>query len=321
MQQLVGAALAQFPKPADRLEPMNPGSSELRCIGKYFTQSNCLCGYMITFERGAVQPVISDDPSAASLRLGALAPPLPRKGEAQQQYIPGILYFAIHKNHVAVVQSHSMRVTSFESHLNWLLKSKSNQLPATSSFALSDDAQKATKEKIRKSHVKSIALGQPLMSEVTMAPPAASDTGDIALKGGKKTVKKVGPQFKPDGPMLALLKNLFSDESDFEKLGLEEVFDGNLEVWIEIRYPKHKRSQPEDAIKLMDTLGVALRDIEGDQVSLVLANGNRVSGRELKIGGSVGTDLLQNGLPDENKLLTEMIAWLTLQIQNGVVDA
>lgn len=318
LQQLIGAALVKHPRPADRYEPLNAKSSELRCIGMHYVENNCLCGFMTSFERGAAQPVIADDAGAASLRLGALAPPLATNGAAQQQFVPGVLYFVAHQNHVAIVQSHSMRSGAFETHLNWLLKSRTSELPATSTFALSNEAQKATKAKIRQSHVKAIAIGQPLMSEVALAAPIANSEGKAAPAAKKRS--KAESKFTPTGPMLDLIRNFFEDQSDFEKLGLEDVFDGNLEVWIEIRYPKRKRIRPEDSVKLMDALGIALRDIEGDQVSLELANGHKVSGNDLKISGTVDAQLLNNKLPDEKQLLSAMIAWLTAQIENGVVD-
>lgn len=318
LQQLLSAALVTHPKPGDRFEPLNSQSTELRCIGMHISKSGCLSGYMTSFERGAAQPVISDDASAASLRLGSLAPPAPSKGDAQQQFVPGVLYFVIFKNHVAIVQSQSMRSSAFEAHLSWLLKSRSNGITSTSSFTLSDEAQKATKEKIRKSHIKAIAIGQPLMSEVVLNPPQQPIDPTSAI--GRIPRQKPQSKFKPDGAMLDLIKGFFNDQNEFEKLGLDEVFDGNLEVWIEIRYPKRKRTKPEDAVRLMDTLGMALRDIEGDQVSLQLANGHRVSGKELKISGSVEVSTLSNRLPDETVLIDQMIAWLTAQIENGVVD-
>lgn len=317
LQQLISAALVKHPKPGDRYEPLNAQSSELRCIGMHYVESNCLCGFMTSFERGAAQPVVADDPSAASLRLGALAPPTAQKGAAQQQYVPGVLYFVVHKNHVAIVQSHSMRSGAFETHLNWLLKSRTSELPSTSTFALSNEAQKATKEKIRKSHVKAIAIGQPLMSQVTVPAPAAP-SGQRAP--AKRARSKDDVKFKPTGLALEVIRNFFGDEKEFEKLGLDDVFDGNLEIWIQIRYPKRIRVRPEDSVKLMDTLGVALRDVEGDQVSLELANGHKVSGNELKISGAVEAPVLRNKLPDEKQLLNAMVAWLTSQIENGVVD-
>ena len=316
LQQLLAAALAKFPKPGDRFEPLNSASTEIRLIGNHFKHKDCLCGFMTSFERGASQPVIADDPKAASLRLGALAPPKTKAGAAQEQYVPGVLYFVIFENHLVTCQSHSMRTAAFEAHLNWLLKSRTSELPATSTFALSDEAQKATKAKIKKSHIKSIAFGQPLMEELPPATPPSS-RGNTAAKSGSK---KAETRFQPGGTMLNVLRNFFTDDADFEKLGLTEVFDGNLEVWIQIRYPKFKRSRPEKAVALMDTLGIALRDMEGDQVSLELANGHTVSGKELKISGSVETRLYSNKLPDERVLIDNMIDWLKAQIVNGVVD-
>lgn len=317
LQQLVAAALSSKPKPADRYEPLNPQSTEFRCIGSYTTVHNCLCGFLTSFERGASQPVIGDDANAAALRLGALAPPPAQKGGVQQQYVPGVVYFVIQQNHVAIVQSASLRASTLEGHLSWLLKERTSQLAATVGMALSDEAQKATKEKIRRSHVKSIALGQPLMAEVPQLPLGGADS---AGKGSTSAKKPMPKKFRPEGAMVDLLRSYFTSQSDFEKLGLDEVFDGNLEVWIEIRYPKRKRSKPEDAMRLMDTLGVALRDIEGDQVSLELADGKRVTGAELKISAPIGVPVLANRLPDERKLWEEMAAWLQQQIANGVVD-
>lgn len=315
LQQLVSAALVNLIKVDDRLEPLDSEAKEFRVIGKHKVVDGFLCGYLSTFERGRSQPTITDEPTATALSLGAAPPPNPAKGAKQQQYIPGVVYFAIYGNHVAVIQNTAMRSVTLESHLNWLLKSKTSTLLPTAQFALSDQAQKATVERIKKSHVKKIALGQPLMADFVPAADSVKPAGaDQPLKSPKKEHK-----FKPQGPVVELIKQFFETEG-FEKLGLDKVFDGNLEVWIEIRYPKRKRSNPEDAIKLMDNLGLALRDIEGDQVKLQLANGHTVSGHDLKVSGTVEAVMLANGLPDEDKVWEKMTEWLGSQIKNGVVD-
>jgi hypothetical protein len=285
LQQLAAAALLVKNKPTDRYELLNQQSTEFRCIGAHKTVDDYLCGYLTSFERGAPQPVIGDDAKATALRLSALSPPPPQKGGVQQQYVPGVVYFVIYQNHVAVVQSAAMHATAVEKHLHWLLKERTSQLETTVSMALSDEAQKATKEKIKRSHVKSIALGQPLMSEVAPLPLAGTDRSHVEAKSRSK--KHPPKKFKPSGRVLDFLKSYFVDSNSFEKLGLNEVFDGNIEVWIEIRFPKRKRSKAEDVMQLMDTLGVALRDIEGDQVALKLADGTKVAGSELKISAKL----------------------------------
>lgn len=313
LQQLLDSVLDKIKLPAERYEPLNPLSTELRFIGATKKIKNCTCGYLSTFERGAVQPVVADDPNADALRIGSIPPPIAEEGKPQEQYIPGLLYFVVFKDHVVIAQNSSVRANAFEYHLNWLFKSKTDTLASTDMFALSDEAQKATKQKITESHIKAISFGQPLMEPVTQK-DIQSDSPQ-APKG-----KKAATQFRPGGAMLDLIKNIFSGSDGFEKLGLDQIYDGNLEIWIEVRYPKRSRSRPESSVKLMDTLGVALRDIEGEHVSLELANGHKVKGSELKISGSVKATERNDKLPDENSLYEAMVNWLKLQIDSGVVD-
>lgn len=311
LQQLVSAALGNLLTANQRMEPMDSQSTEIRVIGKHKIIDKMLCGFLSTYERGKSQAVITDDPQATSLSLGSI-PPQPKKGGKNQEYIPGVLFFAIFDNHVALIQNPSLRSSSLESHFAWLLKSKTSTLSATTSMVLSDDAQKATKERIRKSHVKSIAFGQPLMAEFS-PPKAATSQHPANVQQSEKT------RFRPSGPIFDLLKQYFDDQK-FEKIGLDKIFDGNLEVWIELRYPKFQRSHTEDTVKLMDNLGIGLRDVEGENISLLLADGHKVSGSELKISGSIDVIVNANGLPAEDDVWNKMTGWLKSQIINGVVD-
>ena len=316
LQQLLTSALDSFPLPGNRYEPLNTTGTEFRCIGGTRTIKSVLCGFLTTFERGASQPVVTDDSKASSLKLSSVKPPLPKAGLAPQEYVPGMVYFAVYKNHVALLSTNSMRNSAFELHLNWLLKSRSSLLDPTIAFALSDEAQQATKEKIRASHVKSVALGEPLMEEVHVSLETEEDSP--TRKGRAKKAKSV---FQPGGRGFDFIRSFFQNYNDFEQLGLDEVFDGNLEVWIEIRYPKRKRIKPEDSVKLMDKLGIALRDIEGDRVSLELANGHRVSGKDLKISSPLDVDIdIASRIPKEDELFEKMVSWLRSQIDNGAVD-
>jgi len=311
LQQLVSAALGKLQLANQRMEPLDSQSTEIRVIGNHKIIDKMLCGFLSTYERGKSQAVITDDPQATSLSLGAI-PPQPKKSGKNQEYIPGVLFFAIFDNHVALIQNPSLRGSSLESHFAWLLKSKTSTLSATTSIVLSDDAQKATKDRIRKSHVKSISFGQPLMAEFN-----ASKT--TPLQHSTNIQQSETTRFRPSGPIFDLLKQYFDDQS-FEKIGLNKIFDGNLEVWIELRYPKFQRSHAEDTIKLMDNLGIGLRDIEGENVSLQLADGHKVSGSELKISGNIDVIVNSNGLPDEGDVWNKMTGWLKSQIINGVVD-
>ncbi|MEL7658548.1 MAG: hypothetical protein AAGU75_21875, partial [Bacillota bacterium] len=170
--------------------------------------------------------------------------------------------------------------------MNWLLKTKSELLDKKIPLILSDEVKKATKARIQKSHVKSITFSQPLMSEV-----AAPLTTNCVTGSETVSTTSTESKFKPTGAMWDMILSAIGKEKDLASLGLDDISDSNFDVWVEIRHPKRQRSKPENAVKFMDTLGVALRDTEGDQVSLELEDGNRISGNDLKISGTVTATL------------------------------
>ena len=311
LQQLMSSALQNLAVAEDRTEPLDAQSTAVRVVGRSTEVNKVLCGYLSTWERGRSQAVITDNPKAASLSVGAVAPTQAKSG-LRNEFIPGVLYFAVLNNHVAFVQNASIRGASLESHIAWLLKSKASLLPTTCSIVLSDEAKLATKQRIRESHVKSIGFGQTLMGQVAV--PLSSKSSALAQDAPKESRR-----FKPQGPVAQFFRDLLSP-SEYERLGLNKIYDGDLDIWIEVRFPKRERSHAENTIKLMDNLAIGLRDIEGDQVSLLLENGHRVSGSDLKVAGSVSVQANVNGSPDEDDMWIELSAWLYDQIKNGVVD-
>ena len=302
-QQMISEALGKLSHVRDRLEATDSAASEFRVISASRSEAGFLCGRLTTFERGGFQVVIADDPDATDLPLSAIEPP--EKGGVPHQFAKGMLYFCIFQNHVAIVQSASLKAGHFEQHLAWLLRDKTSTLTAQQGVALSDEPQPATRERIKKAHVKSVMLGRPLM-ETSVIVPASDAPGKAQTK------------FKGAGALITLIKE-WIDPVQFERIGLEEgVFDGNLEVWIEIRYPKRSRSRPEDAVLLLDDLALALRDLDENQVCLELVDGTRIVGNELKISGKVEA-LVSTGLLDEGDLYSSMREWLETLIRDGVI--
>ncbi len=302
MQSMVTDALAARLKVKDRLETVDAAASEFRVIGRYADVRGCLCGYVTTFERGRYQVVIADDPDATEVDLAAMAPPS-TAGGIPQQFAPGVLYFAIHQNHIAVAQSAALRANGLEQHLSWLLRDTSI-LDKKTGFVLKDEATRVTKERIRKSHIRSIKIGRPLLEELQIQEPNAT---------------KMTSRFKPVGVAISMIRELLSP-TDFEQLGIEDrVFSGNLEVWIEIRYPKRKRSNPEDSVRFLDDLGISLRDLDEDQAKLILNSGETVQGSELRVSGSIPVETSKD-LPDVTALFDELSRWLVQKLTDGSVD-
>ena len=303
LQQMLSDALRSLDLIRDRLEATDSEATEFRVVSASRSEAGFLCGRLTTFARGGYQLVIRDDPDAKSLPLSAIEPP--HTGGMPQQFATGMLYFCIFQNHVAVVQSAALKASHFEQHLAWLLRDKTSILTAAQGVALADEPQQATRELIKKSHVKSVMLGRPLMAE-TVAHPVPNTNGKTETK------------FKSSGPLVSFIKEMI-DPTQFERIGLEEgVFDGNLEVWIEIRYPKRIRTRAEDSVRLLDDLALALRDIDIDQTKLLLGDNTTVMGSQLKISGKIDANI-NDGVTNEGDLYKEMRDWLEGLIRDGVV--
>lgn len=307
LQQLVSTALGTQRKIRDRIEALDAAAKELRVIGSFKDVSGFLCGRLAIFERGRYQIVMNDDMDANTIPLDSTEPP--KKAGQQQQFVEGVLYFAIRANHVAIVQSSVLRSSSLEGHLSWLIRDKTDLIPGSAGMVLKDEPAKATKERIRKSHVKSVVIGRPLMEE-------APDNSSKTKKDGKpRTV------FTPLPISLDLLRPLLSGEQ-FERLGLDDtVWDGNLEMFLEIRFPKYTRAKSPDSIKLLDNIGIALRDVDATETKLELADGSTVKGKDLRIGSRVEVETSAQGIIDEPDMYTQLRAWVLHLIQNDLISA
>ena len=302
LQQMLSEALGQLDLVRDRLEAVDPEASGYRVISSGRAIRGFLCGRLTTFQRGGYQMVIADDPDAKELALSAME--APDKGGVPHQFATGMLYFCIFQNHAVVVQSPSLRASAFERHLAWLLREKSAILTAEQGVALVDEPRQATRELIKKTHVRRVMIGRPLLESVIV--PAGQESAHSQAR------------FKGVGKLVRLVKD-WIEPSQFETLGLEEgVFDGNLEVWIEIRYPKRSRSHSEDAVRLLDDLALALRDLDEDQATLELTDGTHVKGHELKISSHVEVKV-SGGLLEEGDLYSAMQEWIETLIRDGSI--
>src|SRR5690606_4962649 len=230
LQQLLAAALGDRKRIKDRLETIDAAADACRVINQPRQMGAALCGTLLTFERGSHQLVVEDNPDAASLVMAALQPP--KMNGTQQQFVPGVLFFALIDNHVALVQSASLRASGLEQHLAWLLRDQCRAIGPDAGIDLADEPKKATKERIRTSHVKAVSIGRPFMTHAPHTPPDGATVQPSAAQARNDA------KLAPDPWLMLLIKGLIDDDS-YAKLDIVHVvFDGNLEIWLEIRYQK-----------------------------------------------------------------------------------
>jgi hypothetical protein len=74
-----------------------------------------LGGEMFSYAKGSDQSIFNADPTTAQVDVSGISP------GKDKEFLQGTVYFGISGDHLAVMQSLSLRVGDLERHLNWLL--------------------------------------------------------------------------------------------------------------------------------------------------------------------------------------------------------
>jgi len=114
-----------------------------------------------------------------------------------------------------------------------------------------------------------------------------------------------------------VLKSLLGPDW-LNKVKLEESLDeSRLKVEVLVSYTRATSDEGQD---LLNDIAVQLRHQEGEDVTIHLQNGAKLSGEDLKISGPVVVTAY-GGLVDPEDLFPRMREWLTKQLEDGLIEA
>ncbi|HEX7643474.1 MAG TPA: hypothetical protein VF472_14805 [Burkholderiaceae bacterium] len=299
IQAKLSDALTKLKKVGKRKEVLGDDERYVRAIIYHRQNANMLFGILASYERGTHQLTVAEDDDAEMLSVEQVAPPNSEE-DKRREFLEGLCYFGCYKNHIVVVPSRALGIKPFEAHTNWLLL-KAGSIPASNRVGFSDQIAQATKEKIRTAHVKEVEIGAPLID------PDSIEQKEV--KGQRFS------SFEYGGFGVDMLRQILGKDK-VDGMRLADALDGNIEVSLRVRY---KRATTEKAHKLLDNIALAVRNIDEDEVKLILAGGGTVQGSELKLSAMLGVESF-DGIPNPDDLFQKMQAWLTDQIQNKIIE-
>jgi hypothetical protein len=117
LQEMVTRALTMLEDADARLESVGDDGSQ-RLANDFGEYHGMVVANLVEFTRGNFQTVISLEAGAKAYKMDQLAP------KELQQFLEGMLFFGVHRNHVVAIQSKSVRIGQLEAYLNWLLESR-----------------------------------------------------------------------------------------------------------------------------------------------------------------------------------------------------
>lgn len=300
LQTKLGEALSKLKKVGARKETLGDSGRYVRAVIYHRSYANMLFGILASYERGTHQLTVADDDDAEMLTVEQVAPPKNDENK-RQEFLEGVCYFGLSKNHVLLVPSRALGAKPMEHHANWLLE-KTGLLGTGNRMALSDQIAQATRERIKASHVKEVEIGTPLIEGQPIDVPADPKGRRLAA-------------FEYGGLGIDILRQVLGNDK-VDSMRLADAIDGNIEVTLKIRY---KRATTEKGHKVLDNIGLAVRNLDEDEVKLTLAGGGTVKGRDLKLSAPISVEA-RDGIPNPDELFQKMREWLIQQMDNQIIE-
>lgn len=294
LQRMVGAALAKKEFVGERLESTSadPTSGSFRLIAQHYPIGGGIAGIFTSYEHGASAVSIENDPGAKQINIAQLQPPKTLDGK-RREWAEGLLYFYLRADYVVMIQSSAVRQGQFEEHLSWLLRKKGEHIGPT--VELSNQPTKSAKDMVKRSRVRSINFGGSL----------------LRVDGAEQPSSPRQRQLQIVGPMLDAMKEVL--KSGDESFKWEDGLDGNIEAWLHLTY---KRATNEPAQRLLDKIGLALRNVEGIETELELGNGEKIKDDMLKLTTKRQIDA-EDGVLVADSAFSAMRSWLSDVVESG----
>ncbi len=307
LQSVLGQALNKLPRIGNRKEELGEDKRYVRSIIFHRSYANMLFGIFASYERGTHQLTVSENDEAEMLSIEQVAPP---KGDddKRREFLEGVCYFGILGNHIALAQSKALGVKPFEYHINTLIR-RSKVLAEGSNVMLPDQINAVTQEHIRRSHIKQVEIGLPLIEEQGI-PNVFEDEGQ-GIQGTYEENERITIKESIGG---RLLRVFLGDK--VEKMNLSDAIDGNIDATLILNY---KRKTTEKAHNLLDNIGLALRHVDEDETRMILTDGSKIKGRELKLSTKFNMRA-RDGVISPDELFERMHGWLTELHKNKSID-
>jgi hypothetical protein len=294
LQSMVSSALKVRDVARERSEPTSsdPGAPSYRLIAQHYHVRKGIAGIFTSYEPGASAVSLVNDPESKQVDIAQLQPPKTQDGK-RREWAEGLLYFYIRDDYVVLIQSAAVRQVQFEEHLAWLLCPKGDHIGP--SVALTDQVTTSARNAVKRSHIKSVNVGGDLLQIGKSEAPSTSIHHQMSLVG----------------PLLGAMKAMLGgSDSGFN---WEDGIDGNLKAWLHLSYD---RKTNEPAQKLLDKIGLALRNIDGVETELELNNGERIKGDMLRLTTKRNI-LAEDGVLVADEAFSAMSGWFSDLAESG----
>ena len=296
-------------KVSSRQESLND-SGDMRFINSYENYNGMFFSQLISIEAGKIQSYLHLDDESESypikpVNLELIADPIDKaKEKLRREFLDSIIYFGVIGNHIAVLQSNTLRSRQLESYLNWFLGSSCcNILPENTPIILSDSITDEMRERITRSPAKEISVGSPINTKPVL-PVNFSNTSNAQPLTTNASVASVKHVLDQDDA--SLIKRFFGLNLTGKEFS-DSLEKANLSLEMTLKF---KNATTKNGQELIDQVATSLRHLDPEDYYIKLSDKSTIKGGELVVAGPITIHLTESGAVDEGILKNDMHTWL-----------
>ena len=273
-------------------------------------------GDVLHFTKGHLQALCKTaDDNAASVPVQQM------KAPEQSEYVHSQMFWMVKGDHAFVIQSMSLQTTEFEQYLDWLLKTKTTNLPKEQPIILDmkfdADLVGGDLGDIQEIVVGGIATPAPTVPDEAVV----EQVKEVTQHGQIDTGRRAGW-----ATARAILRELLGGEANVESLMKAVPADAELNVQVHIGYQTKKRKIDRVALRQLET---GLRNLPDSQLQVTAKGSRKAADGTIRLHHTASIRLIktQDGdkqligtLLDPTDVLRAMVEAYTNFVANGKIQ-
>lgn len=301
LQSLLSQVLVKTIDANDITWQPTPDSDQRRVLNRSSKRHGCLCFEFLQFEKGKDQVLLTLNQNQKHFPVESTPVPPDHNG-LPREVVESALYFAVHNDHMAIVQSTSLKSDSLEKYLIWLLDDKLSLVTKSIPFGLLDEPTPHARRAAQKRKVKKVTFGDGL--SLTPSAPKSAD-------GGVENQTLHISQTK-GGMAEDVLVAVMGEEAFNNLIRAKNVVDPkNLKVKVEVSFLRNTDGNGE---AILNAVAQTARHEEEANCVIELEGGTKIEGKDMKITGQVRVES-KNNVPFAESMFHELSSWLMSQLK------
>lgn len=215
-----------------------------------------------------------------------------------KEFVDNTLYFGIAGNHVAVIQSSSIKINRLNEYLNFLLGENGANLLVGNIILFKDMPSREAKEILKKKPAKAVKISQKI--------EAANEQQTSNTQGFKSANFSFSDE--KSGLFKAVIKELGLDNKLSKKLK-ENLKDDNLFIDITLRIKGKVSDASDSGQKVIDTIATSLVNLDDEDFSVQYEGGGSMKGDEFRQTKIIKIETFDDGI-NHMQLRAELFQFL-----------